>query len=155
MFHVKFYNRPQNFSCPFGKGWNKGWRGVRPYPPKRSVHNLTVNFIWRWGSRSLALRSVKYLFIVITSRFTLPGVVVPVRILSMGKIDIIHKRLDLYQVIGTWSYYCLQGDFYLLLETNSVQNYQWLILLLIKSLSHTHTHTQVNVCALYAQLFKF
>ena len=57
--------------------------------------DMTLNSIWWWGSSFWALGNVKYLFIVITPRFTLTRVVIFVRVLSMAQIKPIQP--------ATWS----------------------------------------------------
>ena len=63
-------------------------RGLRPQPCKRSVLGMTQNYIWWWGSSFGNLSSVKHPSLLLLSGPTWPRVVVPVRALSMGQIDL-------------------------------------------------------------------
>ena len=72
--------------------WLYSCSGVRLPPEKKgSVLSMTLNCIWWFGSSSGALGSVEYIFISITPRPTLTGVVVLVSVPWMGQIDLFKK----------------------------------------------------------------
>ena len=51
---------------------------------------MTWNCNWLWGSSSEDLSSVEYPLPLLPGSF-IPGVKVPVRVLSMGQIDLFHN----------------------------------------------------------------
>ena len=64
------------------------------------VLGMTFNCIWWWDWCSGALRNVEYPFIAITPRFTLPGVVVPVRVLELFNHFLYLKPIVCKQMIN-------------------------------------------------------
>ena len=105
------------------------YREVRPPPHTHtytmSVLDMTLNWIWWWGSTPGPFQNVKYFIISITPRSTLTRVAVPIKVLSVGQIEIFNhllylKPFNYVQTINcnTWNHLTV----YKQMHTGSVKN---------------------------------